>query len=586
MKYANEKNILILISFLKAFGIKKVIASPGSTNMTFVASMQNDSWFEIYSCVDERSAAYMAVGMASETGEPVVITCTEATASRNYMPAMTEAFYRKLPIIAITGTHGINAVGQLKAQVIDRSTVPNDIVKCSVELPTVKNKDDEWLCEFRCNKVLSEAFRNGGGPVHINLMSIFSQDYSITTLPEIRRIDRFTYKNELPAIGHDIHRVAIFAGASRTWDEELTQIVDRFCEIYNGVVFCNQVSGYRGKYRILFSLIASQPGINKQDYSADLIISIGELFGQESSIISNRVWRVNEDGEIRDIKRSLNAIIELDMKTFFTHYVGQRGANIANVDTSYYELCKSTYDMIYNQMPELPFSNPWIARTLGPVLPEHTGMYFAILNTLRSWNYFDTPKHCTSFSNVGGFGIDGGISAAFGAALTNPSKIYYCIVGDLSFFYDMNVLGNRHMCNNLRIIVINNGMGFEFKNYTHPAHVLGEKANNFVAAVGHFGNKSENIIKCYAQNLGFEYRSASSKMEFEENIDWLINTTDISAPYVFEIYTSEKDENQALKIIQSVVKDSRIFTVNNGKAIVKKVLGQGGINKIKSIISK
>lgn len=105
-KYTNERNVQIVIALLKAHGIHRVIASPGTTNMTFVVSIENDPWFHVWSSVDERSAAYLACGMAAETGEPVVISCTGATASRNYMPGLTEAYYRKLPILAITSTRG------------------------------------------------------------------------------------------------------------------------------------------------------------------------------------------------------------------------------------------------------------------------------------------------------------------------------------------------------------------------------------------------------------------------------------------------------------------------------------------------
>ena len=81
--YSSERNVQILIGLLKANGIKKIVASPGTTNIPFVLSCQNDGGFEMYSCVDERSAAYMAVGLSQESGEPVVLTCTGATASRN-----------------------------------------------------------------------------------------------------------------------------------------------------------------------------------------------------------------------------------------------------------------------------------------------------------------------------------------------------------------------------------------------------------------------------------------------------------------------------------------------------------------------
>ena len=90
--YTIERNVQIVIALLKAHGIRKVVASPGTTNMTFIGSIQQDPFFQIWSSVDERSAAYIACGLAAESGEPVVISCTGATASRNYMPGLTEAY--------------------------------------------------------------------------------------------------------------------------------------------------------------------------------------------------------------------------------------------------------------------------------------------------------------------------------------------------------------------------------------------------------------------------------------------------------------------------------------------------------------
>ena len=113
--YTNEKNVQIVLALLKAHNIRKVVASPGATNITVVASMQQDPWFEMYSSVDERSAAYIACGLAEESGEPVVLSCTGATASRNYEPGMTEAYYRKLPILALTSTQNTNRIGHLIA---------------------------------------------------------------------------------------------------------------------------------------------------------------------------------------------------------------------------------------------------------------------------------------------------------------------------------------------------------------------------------------------------------------------------------------------------------------------------------------
>ena len=133
MYYTDERNTQIVIFLLKANNIRNIVTSPGTTHMCFVGSVQHDPFFKVYSCVDERSAAYIACGIAAESNEPVVITCTGATASRNYYSALTEAYYRKLPIIAITAHQGNDRLGHLLEQNIDRRRLPYDIVKLSVE---------------------------------------------------------------------------------------------------------------------------------------------------------------------------------------------------------------------------------------------------------------------------------------------------------------------------------------------------------------------------------------------------------------------------------------------------------------------
>lgn len=159
--YTNERNVQIVIALLKEYGIRKVIASPGTTNMTFVASIQNDPFFEMYSSVDERSAAYLACGLAAESGEPVVISCTGATASRNYMPGLTEAYYRKLPVLAITSHRGDASIGHLWDQQIDRRSIPNDIAKISVTVPLVKETADIRYCINETTKAILALTQHG-----------------------------------------------------------------------------------------------------------------------------------------------------------------------------------------------------------------------------------------------------------------------------------------------------------------------------------------------------------------------------------------------------------------------------------------
>ena len=143
--YTSERHVLILLALLKAHGIRKVIASPGTTNIALVASMQQDPFFQMYSAADERSAAYMACGLATESGEPVILSCTGATASRNYLPGLTEAYYRKLPVLAITSTHPIYNISHHVPQMVDRSVVAKDVVSYSVYLPIAKDENVSGL---------------------------------------------------------------------------------------------------------------------------------------------------------------------------------------------------------------------------------------------------------------------------------------------------------------------------------------------------------------------------------------------------------------------------------------------------------
>src|SRR5690606_14594693 len=112
----------------------------------------------------------------------------------------------------------------------------------------------------------------------------------------------------------------------------------------------------------------------------------------------------------------------------------------------------------------------------------------------------------------------GGVSTLIGASLSDKSKLFFGVIGDLAFFYDMNVIGNRHVGNNLRILLVNNGKGVEFRHNSHLGSQFGDEADEYIAAGGHFGNKSPVLVRHYAETLGFEYISASDKDGFEQNV--------------------------------------------------------------------
>lgn len=576
--YTTERHIQILIYLLKEHNIRKIVASPGTTNLTFVGSVQNDSYFRVYSSVDERSAAYLACGMAEESGEPVVLSCTGATASRNYPSGLTEAYYSKLPILAVTSTQHPGRIGHNMPQVIDRSIQLNDIVKLSRQIPVIHTKEDAWNVVTAINEVLLELRHNGGGPVHLNVQTSYSKDYSVKELPQIRAIRRVNIGNKFPELPKG--KIAIFVGRHTKWSSELTNRVDEFCKLHNAVVLCDQTSNFKGKYAIYPSLVCSQAQYESECQKADLVIHIGNVSGSDIAVKTENVWRVNPDGKVRDTFKKLKYVFEMEESYFFDYYC--KSSDSREGYTSYYEAWKNECQRIASKIPELPFSNVWIAKNTVNELPDDATVYFAILNTLRSWNYFETSSNITGFSNTGGFGIDGGLSSLIGASLVNENKLYFCITGDLGFFYDMNVLGNRHIGKNVRVLLINNGRGTEFTNYNHPGAQFGEDAKPFIAADGHFGRKSKNLVKHYAEDLGFEYISASDKDEYVKNKNKFLSNELLDKPIVFEVFTDGDDESDAIKAMRSIESSSPMAA----KQVVKNLLGEKGISTIKGLLGK
>lgn len=577
--YTSEKNVQIVLALLKANGIKKVIASPGATNESIVASMQYDPYFEMYSCVDERSAAYMACGMAAESGEIIVLSCTGATSSRNYLPGLTEAYYRHLPILAITSSMDPNKVGHLYPQCTNRNTPPADTVVASYCIGTIKDEDDAWDCTIKVNAAISDLRHNDGGPVHLNLITRGCNNYDIKELPIVRSIKRITEDKTFPPLSGK--KILVFIGSHLKWSKEEEGTLDLFCEKYNTVALCDQTSNYKGKYRVLSALIAAQETpLDTSLFECDILIHFGDISGDYytmNAIRAKEVWRIDTDGKIKDKFKKLTNVFVMDDKKFFNYYNTLSNPNNLQNPFETFILYQNNLTKI---IPELPFSNIWIASRIHNSLPKNSVIHLGILNTLRAWNFFEIDKNILSYCNVGGFGIDGIISTMIGASLINPSKIYYAFLGDLAFFYDINSIGNRNIGKNIRIMVINNGRGVEFLTYKHSASKFGEDTDKFIAAAGHNGNQSHTLVKSIAFSLGFEYLCASTKNEFDKVCEEFLSA-EIERPIIFEVFTHKTDDADVLRLIRTI-------NGNNIKGQVfsklKNIIGESTAQSIKKLI--
>lgn len=585
--YSDEKNALIIVSLLKKHNVKKIVISPGATNIPISGSLQNDPFFELYSAPDERSAAYMACGLSQESGEIVAISCTGATSSRNYFPGLTEAYYRKLPIIAITSSNGTYDNGNLIAQNIDRTTKPKDAVKISVDIPVIKDEQDVWYTNLQVNRAILEATRNGGGPVHINVTTSLLGTFTTKYLPNVSKINRFySFDKELPLLSN-YKKIVIFIGSHKLFTEEEQENLQYFCEKFNAVVLKDHTSGYNGKYSVQSAIATRIVNRNHKYYSElipDLIIHIGEISGDYPTLSfltssSAPVWRVSEDGELRDTFKKLNNVFQMNFTQFSNKY-----KNSSKINGTYKELWEKKVSEIRKELKELPFSNNWIANNSIDKLDESYVLHLGILNSLRSWNWFELPKNIRRFSNVGGFGIDGILSTAIGSALASPDKNHLVVIGDLAFFYDMNSLGNRYLPSNLKIILVNNGTGTEFRNFDHIGSQFGKQTDDFIAAGGHYVNhfdKNESKIspaEAWTKSLGFKYYRANSKMEFLSQKDDFFNNSH-NRPSIIECITSPEEESEGLEDISKL---NQIYNTRGTLvSTAKKFLSVKSINKIK-----
>lgn len=563
MYYTDEKNTQILISLLKAHSLANVILSPGATNIPLSGSLSNDDFFKLYSSVDERSSAYMACGMSEELEMPVVISCTGATASRNYLPAITEAFYRKLPILVVAYIPGIDKVGNLYPQVIDREVSPKDTYKAKYNIPIVKNKNDEITVSRLINQAIIELFTNGGGPVLLNIETSYLGTFNTKELPNVDVVHYYDrYSKDLPEI-KDGMKVIIWVGEHKKFDTKTLNAIESFSNCYDTVVMCDHTSSYYGEKRLLSSLTVAQ--LNRKmlfelNLNPDVIIHIGGISGDyfTSKILSGiaPVWRVGQDNKAIDRLNKLTNYFCMDEFSFFQNYMNSRETHKPNLINSKYFKRWVEYDrLIRTNIPDIPFSNIWIAKEMSQIIPQNSILHFGILNSLRSWNFFEVDGTINTKSNVGGFGIDGCLSTLVGASLCDNNKLSFIVLGDLAFFYDINVIGNRHIDKNIRILLVNNGAGAEFNMYSHIGSQFKERTNDYIAAGGHFGNKSVNAVRGFSESLGFKYISARNKEEFNSQYETFISFS--NHPILFECFTNLEDESLALKMISEI--DKRQF---------------------------
>ncbi|MFV0590282.1 MAG: 2-succinyl-5-enolpyruvyl-6-hydroxy-3-cyclohexene-1-carboxylic-acid synthase [Draconibacterium sp.] len=578
--YTVLKNYQIIIALLKKYGIQHLVLSAGTRNVPFVHSVENDPDFTCYSVVDERSAAYFAMGIAQEVNAPVAISCTSSTATTNYLPAITEAFHLKVPLLVITSDRNPYYLGQLEDQMIDQVGMYGKFVRKSVTLPFVSDEEDFWYCERLANEALLELSHRGKGPVHINIPTFKDlNSFSASNLPDVRKINRIEIENtsevwmEKVRILERFNKILVICGQTDYSSEELKNNIELFTEKFNCTVAIDHMSNLYSNKFVEPSLIThSMSGNDFDDVLPDLVITFGENYISQfkgplkANYKKNEHWLINENGEVVDMFKSLSTIFECSPNYFFKFFnEHSKTKNNNNYNNSW----KMKIDD--RKEKEVPFSNVLAIKEFSHLIPDHSILHLSILNSIRITSFFKLSPDVKVYANLGSHGIDGCMSTFLGQSVVTD-KLSFLIIGDLSFFYDMNSIRIKHIKNNVRILLLNNRGGAEFQR---------NHGKSLIPTIDlHTSARHSIVAKGWAESVGFKYLSANSEPEYSSNLKVFMKPS--NNPVLFEVFTDMETDSEILKSFIS----NHTLATEKSKKLVKSILGEENTQKLKRFLKK
>lgn len=545
--YTDNQTVQILISLLKEFGVRHAVLSPGVRNVPIVHSIEQDKAFECYSVVDERSAAYFGLGLALQTNEPILISCTSGTASANYLSAMWEAKRQNVPLIALTADRNQYYLEQLEDQMIKQDCMFGTAVRKSVTLPIVENEKDTWYCRRLVNEALLEMHSGGGGPVHINIpieWGIFGQNFNTKKLPKLKTIRRTTYKDmqsgRIDALEEikTKKRILVLAGQDRPMKPEALTALEKFAAHYPCAVAVETISNIHLPEVINTNLMTR--ALTKDmftEYAPDLVISFG---GNYVSQIKGRLkscdddfdhWCINEDGAVIDQFKKLTRVFTCSPQDFFAyfneHFTGSKP------DQSYRKLWQSRIESL--PAPNFTYSSNYAMQAFLSHIPNNSILHYGNGVAVHMAQYFPHDPSIETYCHSGTTTIDGSLSTFIGQAATSD-KLCFAFIGDLSFFYDMNALWNRYVGKNVRILLYNNEGGQTFhwnaaKDIeTLPLHT---SAEHFTTAKG------------WVESLEIKYLSATNKDELDAALPAFVSG-DSDQAICLEVFTKKDEDGKML----------------------------------------
>lgn len=545
--YSDNPIVLQLISLLKQFNIRKIVISPGGRHVQLSLSLEADPFFDLYSVVDERSAAFFALGLIMETGEPVAIACTSGTACINYSSGVAEAFYQHLPLLILSADRLPHFLNQGEDQMLDQIQIFKNITKFQANLPHINTELDKWWCNRLINEALNKLTVHGSGPVQINfpIKDIYGNNFEVKELPRVRKftINSALHKLNFSSFAKKLRnkKIILIWGQSVAATESLCKEIDKFVSDYDAVILTDPMANcpVKGAIKNSLGLLHGLPFNDRQFLTPDIVITFGgsTVFTVECRILCSthvtQHWSIDPSGDVSDPFHNLTEVFEMDELVFFSlinDCFSNKGAFPDNFKNLWLSLSEELLEPKLEQYNQLTVIGRFIKH-----LPASSSLHLANSNAIRFASCYSIPDNVKVYCNRGLNGIDGSMSSAIGFASSSPSPVFY-ITGDLSFFYDMNSLAIKHLSSNLRILLINNyGGGFM---YNQKRIVNGEKSLTLAA-----DNKVE--VKRWVESVGFKYYSAHNNEEVEQGIRELVKS-ESDNPIILEVFTNLKEDGNLL----------------------------------------
>lgn len=483
-----KQHIADLSEIFRRKGIERVVISPGSRNAPLLQSFFSTFGESCISIVDERSAAYFALGAALYTRKPVALICTSGTAVLNYAPALAEAYYQQVPLLAITADRPREWVDQQDNQTLRQSGIFRNFIRGSYELPqTIISEDDLWFSHRMVNEAVNLCTSAGSGPVHINVPlteplygELPSPSENIRIIQQVEPDILVKLPDDLIQEWENAHRIMIIHGQDVP-GSEVAKILPSFSNDGRIIIMAENIANIPGKYILSNSNLVLSKSRENSPADPDLILHSGgqvvskALTGYLRRAAQVKCWRIGTDKGIVDTFKQVTRYIPVAPANF---YRALAGIITKQKDSSYGESWHMRSVIVNAQAEEtirqVSFSDLRIFHQVFHSIPGDILLMLGNSSIIRYAQLFPAIESVNYYSNRGVSGIDGCLSTAAGIAYASKKRTL-AITGDLGFFYDSNALWNRELPANLKILVINNRGGGIFHILKGPSQSPGFK---------------------------------------------------------------------------------------------------------------